>query len=87
MPVWLSDQPVQGDGGNLDDGEHIYLGSLKGNAGNQNHAIPASAGLGRFSTVTIWCERFSVSPARPNRTGRPDGCQDRFTAVASPGTR
>ncbi|WP_159774621.1 DM13 domain-containing protein [Streptomyces sp. HM190] len=61
LHVWLSDQPVQGDGGNLDGGQHIDLGSLKGNEGNQNYAIPASADLGRFSTVTIWCERFSVS--------------------------
>ncbi|WP_175647665.1 DM13 domain-containing protein [Streptomyces cyaneochromogenes] len=61
LHVWLSDQPVEGGGGNLDDGEHIDLGSLKGNEGNQNYLIPATADLGRFSTVTIWCERFSVS--------------------------
>jgi hypothetical protein len=61
LHVWLSDQPVKGKGGNLDDGEHIDLGSLKGNEGNQNYAIPAGTDLGRFSTVTIWCERFSVS--------------------------
>lgn len=62
LRVWLSDQPVERDGGgNLDDGEHIDLGSLKGNEGNQNYAIPAGTDLGEFSTVTIWCERFSVS--------------------------
>ncbi|WP_328873616.1 DM13 domain-containing protein [Streptomyces sp. NBC_00287] len=62
LHVWLSDQPVQQDGGgNLDDGEHIDLGDLKGNEGNQNYAIPAGTDLNRFSTVTIWCERFSVS--------------------------
>ncbi|MDK9496020.1 DM13 domain-containing protein [Streptomyces katrae] len=60
--VWLSDQPVKaGDGGNLDDGKHIDLGSLKGNEGNQNYAIPVGTDLKQFSTVTIWCERFSVS--------------------------
>ncbi|MFI9610549.1 DM13 domain-containing protein [Streptomyces sp. NPDC052023] len=62
LHVWLSDQPVEQDGGgNLDDGTHIDLGDLKGNEGNQNYAIPAGTDLDRFSTVTIWCERFSVS--------------------------
>ncbi|MFJ3038689.1 DM13 domain-containing protein [Streptomyces tendae] len=62
LHVWLSDQPVeQGGGGNLDDGDHIDLGELKGNEGNQNYTIPAGTELDRFSTVTIWCERFSVS--------------------------
>ncbi|MDT9691859.1 DM13 domain-containing protein [Streptomyces sp. P9(2023)] len=62
LHVWLSDQPVKADGGgNLDDGKHIDLGDLKGNEGNQNYAIPAGTDLEKFSTVTIWCERFSVS--------------------------
>ncbi|MEW2418259.1 DM13 domain-containing protein [Streptomyces sp. NPDC046866] len=62
LHVWLSDQPVKkGNGGNLDDGKHIDLGGLKGNEGNQNYAIPAGTDLNTFSTVTIWCERFSVS--------------------------
>ncbi|MBZ6139551.1 DM13 domain-containing protein [Streptomyces olivaceus] len=62
LHVWLSDQPVEQDGGgNLDDGDHLDLGDLKGNEGNQNYAIPAGTDLDRFSTVTIWCERFSVS--------------------------
>ncbi|MEU2491248.1 DM13 domain-containing protein [Streptomyces sp. NPDC007883] len=62
LHVWLSDQPVNKDGGgNLDDGRHIDLGDLKGNEGNQNYAIPAGTDLNEFSTVTIWCERFSVS--------------------------
>jgi hypothetical protein len=62
LHVWLSDQPVKpGDWKNLDDGRHIDLGDLKGNEGNQNYAIPAGTDLDAFSTVTIWCERFSVS--------------------------
>ncbi|MFF3245455.1 DM13 domain-containing protein [Streptomyces sp. NPDC002870] len=62
LHVWLSDQPVKQDGGgNLDDGKQVDLGALKGNEGNQNYAIPAGTDLNRFSTVTIWCERFSVS--------------------------
>ncbi|MFD0001994.1 DM13 domain-containing protein [Streptomyces sp. NPDC127178] len=62
LHVWLSDQPVEQDGGgNLDDGKHVDLGDLKGNEGNQNYAIPAGTDLNKYSTVTIWCERFSVS--------------------------
>ncbi|MFI1395238.1 DM13 domain-containing protein [Streptomyces sp. NPDC020681] len=62
LHVWLSDQPVKPDGGgNLDDGTHVDLGDLKGNEGSQNYAIPAGTDLNKFSTVTIWCERFSVS--------------------------
>lgn len=64
LKVWLSDQPVkQGTGGwfVFDDGAYVELGSLKGNKGNQNYAIPASADLGKLTSVTIWCKRFHVS--------------------------
>ncbi|MDP9864228.1 MULTISPECIES: DM13 domain-containing protein [Streptosporangium] len=64
LRVWLSDQPVkEGRAGwfNLDDGEHLELGELKGNRGNANYAIPAGADLDSLKTVTIWCRRFSVS--------------------------
>lgn len=62
LRVYLSDQPVRPDtGGNLDDGRFVDLGELKGNEGNQNYAIPSRTDLGDLSTVSIWCERFSVS--------------------------
>ncbi|MGA6206372.1 DM13 domain-containing protein [Nocardia testacea] len=62
LRVWLSDQPVEpGLGRNLDDGEYVDLGALKGNEGNQNYAVPAEADLTSLRTVTVWCERFSVS--------------------------
>ncbi|MFI5716152.1 DM13 domain-containing protein [Nocardia sp. NPDC051750] len=61
LHVWLSDQPVAGDGSNLDDGRHVDLGSLKGNEGNQNYTVPAGTDSAAFPTVVIWCERFSVS--------------------------
>ncbi|WP_030523492.1 DM13 domain-containing protein [Nocardia rhamnosiphila] len=62
LRVWLSDQPVQpGLGRNLDDGEYVDLGALKGNEGNQNYVVPAEADLTILRTVTVWCERFSVS--------------------------
>ena len=43
-----------------DDGEFVSLGDLKGNIGDQNYVIPADVDLDNFSTVEIWCERFSV---------------------------
>ncbi|WP_036566980.1 DM13 domain-containing protein [Nocardia sp. BMG51109] len=62
LHVWLSDQPVRPDDWhNLDDGRYIDLGALKGNQGNQNYQVPAGTDPTGFDTVTIWCERFSVS--------------------------
>ncbi|MEV6428114.1 DM13 domain-containing protein [Nocardia sp. NPDC051463] len=64
LHVWLADAPVlEGrDGwGVFDDGEHIDLGSLKGNKGSQNYPIPADADLTTLTSVSIWCDRFNVS--------------------------
>lgn len=62
LRVWLSDQQVRpGDWHAFDDGKWVELGALKGNKGNANYAIPASADLDELTSVTIWCRRFSVS--------------------------
>jgi hypothetical protein len=64
LRVWLSDAPVRkGRAGwfNFDDGAHVDLGELKGNKGNQNYAVPASANLKTLRSVSIWCARFRVS--------------------------
>lgn len=64
LKVWLSDAPViDGPSGwfVFDDGAYVDLGSLKGNKGNQNYPIPADVDLSALSSVTIWCDRFSVS--------------------------
>jgi Electron transfer DM13 len=39
----------------------VDLGSLKGNIGDQNYAIPASVDLSEYRAATIWCKRFSVN--------------------------
>ena len=39
----------------------IDLGSLKGNKGDQNYAVPAGVDLSRYQSVTIWCARFGVN--------------------------
>jgi hypothetical protein len=64
LKVWLSDaKVVEGRPGwhVFDDGNYRDLGSLKGNHGNQNYAIPASVKLDEFRSLTIWCDRFNVS--------------------------
>jgi hypothetical protein len=64
LRVWLTDQPViEGrDGWHVfDDGAYVELGRLKGNQGNQQYEIPAGVDLGDYSSVSIWCKRFSVS--------------------------
>lgn len=64
LKVWLSDQPVvQGRAGwhVFDDGRHVDLGDLKGNIGSSNYAVPADVDLAQLGSVTVWCERFSVS--------------------------
>jgi hypothetical protein len=64
VKVWLSDAPVLpgSDGWRVfDDGEYADLGSLKGNVGNQNYAIPASVDLAALPSLSLWCDRFDVS--------------------------
>lgn len=64
LRVWLADAPVrEGRAGwfVFDEGNHVDLGSLKGNIGDQNYAIPADADLETLRSVSIWCARFRVS--------------------------
>ena len=39
----------------------VDLGSLKGNEGDQNYAVPANVDLAKYRAVSIWCKRFSVN--------------------------
>lgn len=41
--------------GNLDS---VELGALKGNQGDQNYDLPATADLNQYQAVVIYCERF-----------------------------
>lgn len=64
LRVWLSSGPViEGVRGwrVFADHDHLELGELKGNRGNQNYAIPKGADLDELTSVSIWCRRFSVS--------------------------
>jgi hypothetical protein len=43
------------------DGDFVDLGELTGNIGNQNYVIPDDVDLERYTSVAIWCRRFTTS--------------------------
>lgn len=62
--VWLSAAPViEGfDGWFTAAGyDHVDLGPIKGNLGDQLYDIPADVDLAAYPTVELWCVPFSVS--------------------------
>jgi hypothetical protein len=59
--VWLSAAGPGATNGMVADSAHLDLGGLKGNVGAQNYPVPRTADPGRYRTVVIWCERFSVT--------------------------
>ncbi|GAB5080824.1 DM13 domain-containing protein [Arthrobacter sp. AD-310] len=64
LRVWLTDAPViEGLAGwhVFDDGAYLDLGALKANKGDQNYVIPVDAVLADYSSVSIWCARFTLS--------------------------
>ncbi|MFE0627229.1 DM13 domain-containing protein [Streptomyces sp. NPDC058864] len=64
LKVWITDATVKPgrDGWDVfDDGDHLSLGSLKGNIGSHNYQLPAEADLDKYTSVSIWCDRFNVS--------------------------
>jgi hypothetical protein len=51
--------------------DHVELGKLKGNKGDQNYDVPADVDLGKHKVVSIWCNRFSVNfAAAPLTAGK-----------------
>ena len=58
--VYLSQNTADGEDGVFDD-DYIDLGALKGNIGDQNYVIPAEIDPLGYTSVVIWCDRFSVS--------------------------
>jgi hypothetical protein len=64
LRVWLTDAPVKegrAGWGVFDDGRYVSLGKLKGNKGSQNYVVPEDVDPARFSSLSIWCDRFDVS--------------------------
>ena len=41
-------------------GDHIELGKLKGNKGNQNYIVPAGVDVSEYGSVVIYCKAFGV---------------------------
>ena len=39
----------------------VDLGSIKGNVGDQNYALPSGFDAARPFAVTVWCKRFGVN--------------------------
>lgn len=58
--VWLSRASASA-GDDATSRDHVDLGPLKGNIGNQNYSVPASAAGQKWDSVYIWCERFTVA--------------------------
>jgi hypothetical protein len=62
LRVWLTDAEVSEDGWRVfDDGRYVDLGELRGNKGNLVYELPRDVELADYQSVSIWCERFSVS--------------------------
>jgi hypothetical protein len=40
------------------DFDHVELGTLKGNEGDQNYEVDTSVDLNKYQSVAIFCERF-----------------------------
>ena len=47
-----------------DESDHVDLGGLKGNRGDQQYDIPRGTDLARYSDVLVWCRAFSVGFGR-----------------------
>jgi hypothetical protein len=60
LVVWLSRNAATGDDGAFDD-DHVDLGPLKGNVGDQNYDVPAGVDAPAYTSVVVWCDRFDVS--------------------------
>jgi Electron transfer DM13 len=55
----------------VEKADHVELGKLKGNQGDQNYDVPANVDLGKYKVVSIWCNRFNVNfAAAPLSAGK-----------------
>ncbi len=59
LHVLLAQHPMPGSSAEVKQG-FIELGSLKGNIGSQNYAIPAGTDIAMFKSVVIYCKPFQV---------------------------
>jgi hypothetical protein len=59
--VYLTAGDVEKGNDAINQAGFVDLGSMKGNKGDQNYAVPASVDLHKYKNVTIWCARFGVN--------------------------
>jgi hypothetical protein len=59
LHVLLSSHPAPADRTEVGE-DYVDLGSLKGNLGSQNYAIPPETDLSHFQSVVIYCLPFHV---------------------------
>lgn len=60
LVVWLSSAPAHAENDAFGD-DHVVLGALKGNVGDQNYVIPAGLDPLAYTSVVVWCDRFHVA--------------------------
>ena len=58
--IYLNTVPVGDSASFKADKGRVRIAQLKSFTGGQNYVLPPGTELGRFHTVTIWCESFSV---------------------------
>lgn len=58
--VYLNTVPVGEAQAFRSDAGRVKLAPLKSFSGGQNYTVPDDVAIGKFQTVTIWCESFSV---------------------------
>ncbi|MCV2491938.1 DM13 domain-containing protein [Geodermatophilus sp. YIM 151500] len=59
LVVWLSGNSAQGEASAF-AADHVDLGTLKGNVGDQNYIVPGGVDTTAFTSVVVWCDRFDV---------------------------
>ena len=60
LHVYLVRHPGPEASSDVTPENHIDLGALKGNIGNQNYTIPSGTDLEPFGSVVVWCDAFGV---------------------------
>ena len=59
--IYLVAAPDAKDNATVTQAGFVDLGSIKGNKGDQNYAIPDSIDASKYGAVTVWCKRFGVN--------------------------
>lgn len=59
VKVWITNTSAK-DAAAARDGSWVNLGDMKGNIGSQNYKLPADLNLDDYTSVVLWCDRFSV---------------------------